>query len=94
MQGWRTDMEDAHFAGEELLGPHAGTLVFGVFDGHGGREVASYAASRFTSTLAGAREGPLPSGLETTFARLEHALHRSLRRGQRRQYRVEEALRR
>ena len=42
MQGWRCGMEDAHIAldlhgkdGEEIS-------VYGVFDGHGGKEVAEY----------------------------------------------------
>ncbi|CAE7565153.1 unnamed protein product [Symbiodinium natans] len=42
MQGWRTSMEDAHIAvsglGEEL----DGLSLFGVFDGHGGAEVAAF----------------------------------------------------
>lgn len=37
MQGWRNSQEDAHIA--ELKLPN-GEAVFGVFDGHGGREVS------------------------------------------------------
>ena len=39
MQGWRTSMEDAHIANVDLPG---GLMLFGVFDGHGGSEVAKF----------------------------------------------------
>lgn len=45
MQGWRVSMEDAHFAVTGLnCGSSTGTQysLFGVFDGHGGREVATF----------------------------------------------------
>lgn len=43
MQGWRLQMEDAHFALEDLGGGGwAGTAAFGVMDGHGGCEVARF----------------------------------------------------
>jgi len=38
MQGWRTTMEDADIVGYEI----DGSYLFGVFDGHGGREVAKF----------------------------------------------------
>ena len=41
MQGWRTNMEDAHLA---QLDFEDGIHFFGVFDGHGGKEVAIYCA--------------------------------------------------
>jgi protein phosphatase 1G len=37
--GWRTKMEDSHIAHTDLPG---GNSLFGVFDGHGGAEVALY----------------------------------------------------
>mgnify|MGYP001356515344 FL=1 len=40
MQGWRRSMEDAHIVGTEK----AGATLYGVFDGHGGAEVARYVA--------------------------------------------------
>mmetsp|Transcript_10566 Transcript_10566/g.17275 ORF Transcript_10566/g.17275 Transcript_10566/m.17275 type:complete len:418 (-) Transcript_10566:30-1283(-) len=47
MQGWRTGMEDAHITIASLGGNgNDGVLssmsLFGVFDGHGGREVAAF----------------------------------------------------
>jgi serine/threonine protein phosphatase PrpC len=40
MQGWRVNMEDAHLGKKiDLPGGEKG-MVFGVFDGHGGKEVA------------------------------------------------------
>lgn len=41
MQGWRLNMEDAHIANPKFL-TDPDKAVFGVFDGHGGREVAVY----------------------------------------------------
>jgi len=41
MQGWRLNMEDAHIANPEFMN-NPEKAVFGVFDGHGGREVAVY----------------------------------------------------
>jgi protein phosphatase 1G len=39
MQGWRKTMEDSHIAIPNLIN---GNSLFGVFDGHGGSEVAQY----------------------------------------------------
>jgi len=49
MQGWRCGMEDEHIAKEvDLPGGKKG-MLFCVFDGHGGKEVAQYAKDRFTN---------------------------------------------
>jgi serine/threonine protein phosphatase PrpC len=45
MQGWGEKMEDAHAAILNL--DDTMTSFFGVYDGHGGAEVASYCAKRF-----------------------------------------------
>ena len=52
MQGWRCGMEDAHIAVSIDL-PKSKTkgMLFGVFDGHGGKEVAAYAEQNFKKTL-------------------------------------------
>lgn len=48
MQGWRTHMEDAHICEDvnDDDGLYVGS-IFVVFDGHGGDEVAKYAAFNF-----------------------------------------------
>jgi len=47
MQGWRVSMEDSHIA-ELALGGNEEQHLFGVFDGHGGMEVAEYVKRHFT----------------------------------------------
>lgn len=41
MQGWRRTMEDAHLA-QTSMPDDPSTAIFGVFDGHGGSEVAKF----------------------------------------------------
>ncbi len=48
MQGWRADMEDAHLAIFDLI---SGVSLFGIFDGHGGPEVARYVADHLPGML-------------------------------------------
>ena len=48
MQGWRMNMEDAHIS---ELNMENGISVFGVFDGHGGPEVAKFCAKYFNEKL-------------------------------------------
>mmetsp|Transcript_9431 Transcript_9431/g.28369 ORF Transcript_9431/g.28369 Transcript_9431/m.28369 type:complete len:793 (-) Transcript_9431:419-2797(-) len=76
MQGWRTDMEDAHLAKLGLEGdPNAG--VFAVFDGHCGHEVSRFAARYLAGQLEktqGWGEGDIPRGLRDTYLRLDQAL--------------------
>jgi protein phosphatase 1G len=47
MQGWRRSQEDAHLISDLP----DGTTVFGVFDGHGGREVSAFAKLHFAEVL-------------------------------------------
>ena len=56
IQGWRRNMEDAHIASTDLKQvsreqgvelEEEGTSVFGVFDGHGGKEVAKFTQIKF-----------------------------------------------
>ncbi len=47
MQGWRKRMEDAHIMDMDI-GPNKDTQLFGVFDGHGGKEVAVFVGRHFT----------------------------------------------
>lgn len=48
IQGWRTFMEDAHVA---VLDIGDGNSFFGVWDGHGGPEVAHYASKHMVNLL-------------------------------------------
>ena len=50
MQGWRKQMEDAHMTCLDL-GPNKDTNLFGIFDGHGGREVALFVGHHFADEL-------------------------------------------
>lgn len=73
MQGWRTSMEDAHTAILGLGGdPQA--AIFGVYDGHGGREVAHFCrrhvAEHFSGTKAFKR-GDIGEGLIETFLAMD-----------------------
>lgn len=46
--GWRTKMEDSHIASTDLPD---NVHLFGVFDGHGGAEVALFVKNNFEKTL-------------------------------------------
>ena len=53
MQGWRKSMEDAHIAVTDIPLPQSDSdaKVFGVFDGHGGAEVARFCSLYLVSVL-------------------------------------------
>jgi len=57
MQGWRRNMEDGH-ASSELP---AGIGLFGVFDGHGGEEVAMFISRHIAGALSGLQRGYDPA---------------------------------
>lgn len=42
MQGWRMSQEDTHIVHEIELPDGTKGMLFGVFDGHGGKEVSTY----------------------------------------------------
>jgi len=50
MQGWRKNMEDSHIS-DLGIGGTSNHHLFGVFDGHGGREVAQWIKKKFTNEL-------------------------------------------
>jgi len=76
MQGWRRTMEDAHLA-EVKLDPEGNTCLFGVFDGHGGAEVAKfcqrYMVKEFQA-LNGHSEGDVEEALVRVFHRMDEML--------------------
>ncbi|EIE18289.1 protein phosphatase 2C [Coccomyxa subellipsoidea C-169] len=76
MQGWRRTMEDAHIATVDL-GNAPDAAIFGVFDGHGGSEVAKfcqkYLAEEITR-LEKYHEGNLPDSLVEVFHKMDSML--------------------
>ena len=50
MQGWRKRMEDTHIT-DISKGENARFNIFGIFDGHGGKEVAQYVSNHFTQNF-------------------------------------------
>lgn len=74
MQGWRVNMEDAHIA---QLDVKPGVSVFGVFDGHGGQEVAKFCSKYFVDTLkknAKFVEGDYAKALTETFLQMDELI--------------------
>ena len=74
VQGWRTGQEDAHVA-EPDFGASLG--LFAVFDGHGGAEVARYAAAHVGAYLKrapGFAEGDYGAALRAAFFALDASL--------------------
>ena len=47
MQGWRKRQEDAHIAAVSL-GEKKHIDVFGVFDGHGGKEISQFVSNHIS----------------------------------------------
>ena len=50
MQGWRKRQEDAHVSAVSL-GEKKNIDVFGVFDGHGGKEISKFVSNHFAKEL-------------------------------------------
>lgn len=49
MQGWRNGMEDAHILETNIKGEDIS--IFGVFDGHGGKEVAKFVERHYINEI-------------------------------------------
>jgi len=74
MQGWRVNMEDSHIAKFNIA---PDTHIFGVFDGHGGKEVARFAERHFIDELLANKafkEGKYSAALNETFLRMDDLL--------------------
>ena len=56
MQGWRCSMEDQHICEEVRLPNGDAAFVVGVFDGHGGHEVALFIQQNFMKVLTATNE--------------------------------------
>ncbi|CAG2112320.1 unnamed protein product [Medioppia subpectinata] len=76
MQGWRTGQEDAHIA---IVDYDSDTALFGVFDGHGGEEVAKYCAQHlptFIKSLKSYQSNRFSDCLEEAFLEFDKTLTR------------------
>ena len=76
MQGWRSNMEDAHIT-QAVDIPDSYGQLFGVFDGHGGKEVADYARENFKKEFiknGNFKAGDYKKALYETFMSLDKAL--------------------
>ena len=51
MQGWRMSQEDTHIAEQVDLPDGSKGMLFGVFDGHGGKEVSTFVEKIFKTTF-------------------------------------------
>ena len=74
MQGWRMGMEDAKLCEIEIPD---NAMCFGVFDGHGGREVAVFVAKHFCAELLANehyKNGNIEIALQETYMRMDEKL--------------------
>ena len=76
MQGWRRTMEDAHLISLNQ-GLNNKTHIFGIFDGHGGREVPNYVKNHFTEFFLSNenyKKGKIKEAIKETFLLLDRNL--------------------
>jgi protein phosphatase 1G len=71
MQGWRRSMEDAHVNGSAVGG---NARFFGVFDGHGGAEVARFTARHIAEALPNDWNNDAPRALKALFHEMDSRL--------------------
>lgn len=73
MQGWRKRMEDSHIT-DCNIGASNSIHVFGVFDGHGGKEVAQFVRNHFSEELSAStsfKSGDHKNSLIENFMRID-----------------------
>ena len=76
MQGWRKRMEDAHIT-DISQGKSSELDVFGVFDGHGGKEISQFVTNHFTKELIVNKnylKGDLQSAIKDTFIKMDEIM--------------------
>ncbi|OMJ94111.1 hypothetical protein SteCoe_2741 [Stentor coeruleus] len=74
MQGWRNTMEDAKLVNLSLSDT---SMIFGVFDGHGGKEVAEFVSRHFCQELISNRSYQnrnYEQALKETFLRMDELI--------------------
>lgn len=72
MQGWRKRMEDAHITDISLADKRF--EIFGVFDGHGGKEVSQFVKEIFTKTFLTSEKlkvNDVKGAIEETFLKMD-----------------------
>lgn len=77
MQGWRNSMEDEHLIALNK-GKNQSTHIFGVFDGHGGYEVARYIKNHFVDIFLSNqnyKDGLISQALKETFSQINANLN-------------------
>ena len=76
MKGWRKTMEDK-FLVKLNIGPKKSTHIFGIFDGHGGREVSKFISDHFVEEFLkneNYEKGDIKTCLKETFLNLDKKL--------------------
>lgn len=76
MQGWRKRMEDSHIS-DIGIGPNNQFHLFGVFDGHGGKEVSQFVKKHFTEeflNLKSFKSGNIKTSLTEGFLKIDDLL--------------------
>ena len=76
VQGWRKTMEDTYLTSTKI-GPDKNLHLFGVFDGHGGIEVANFVSENFTQTFTSNENfkiGKYKEALKETFLKMDELL--------------------
>ena len=76
MKGWRKTMEDK-FLIKLNIGPKKSTHIFGIFDGHGGREVSKFISEHFVEEFLkneNYEKGDIKACLKETFLNLDKKL--------------------
>ena len=76
MQGWRKRMEDAHITKIDL-GPSKSLNLFGVFDGHGGKEISQFVSNHFSEEFIQNKNylnGDIKNALKETFIKMDEIM--------------------
>ena len=75
MQGWRKRQEDAHVAAIQL-GEKKNIDIFGVFDGHGGKEISQFVSNHFIDELVKNKnlENDFSQALKETFIKMDEIM--------------------